>query len=112
MADEQKPLSRSEREAQIKDKAGLVIVIMALFMAITTYFSNSYSGAVLKNMLKATDTYSFYQSKSIKQTIAEGQLEDAKALIDSVIATTLPDPQAWLKVAKLKPEEVGIESQG
>lgn len=81
MADEKaevKPLSRSEREAQIKDKAGLVIVIMALFMAVTTYFSNSYSGAVLKNMLKATDTYSFYQSKSIKQTIAEGQLEDAK----------------------------------
>ena len=81
MAEEQaqpKPLSRSEREAQIKDKAGLVIVIMALFMAITTYFSNSYSGAVLKNMLKATDTYAFYQAKSIKQSIAEGQLEDAK----------------------------------
>jgi hypothetical protein len=73
-----KPLSRSEREAAIKDKAGLVIVIMALFMAITTYFSNSYSGAVLKNMLKATDTYAFYQAKSIKQSIAEGQLEDAK----------------------------------
>jgi len=82
MAEEAKPLSRSEREAQIKDKAGLVIVIMALFMAITTYFSNSYSGAVLKNMLKATDTYSFYQSKSIKQTIAEGQLEDAKQAKD------------------------------
>ena len=81
MADEikeVKPLSRSEREAAIKDKAGLVIVVMALFMAITTYFSNSYSGAVLKNMLKATDTYAFYQSKSIKQSIAEGQLEDAK----------------------------------
>jgi len=78
MAEEQtqpKPLTRSEREAQIKDKAGLVIVIMALFMAITTYFSNSYSGAVLKNMLKATDTYAFYQSKSIKQSIAEGQLD-------------------------------------
>jgi uncharacterized iron-regulated membrane protein len=73
---ETKPLSRSEREAAIKDKAGLVIVIMALFMAITTYFSNSYSGAVLKNTLKATDTYAFYQSKSIKQSIAEGQLQD------------------------------------
>jgi hypothetical protein len=71
---EVKPLSRSEREAQIKDKAGLVIVVMALFMAITTYFANSHSGAVMKNMLKATDTYAFYQSKSIKQTIAEGQL--------------------------------------
>ena len=79
---EAKPLSRSEREAQIKDKAGLVIVVMALFMAVTTYFANSYSGAVLKNMLKATDTYAFYQAKSIKGSIAEGQLEDAKAKND------------------------------
>ena len=78
MADAAKPLSRSEREAQIKDKAGLVIVVMALFLAVTTYFANSFSGAVLKNMLKATDTYAFYQSKSIKQSIAEGQLQDAK----------------------------------
>ena len=73
---EVKPLSRSEREAQIKDKAGLVIVIMALFMAITTYFANVHSGAGLKNMLKATDTYAFFQSKSIKQVIAEGQRDD------------------------------------
>jgi len=70
--------TRSEREAAIKDKAGLVIVVMALFMAVTTYFANSHSGAVLKNMLKATDTYAFYQSKSIKQAIAEGQLEEAQ----------------------------------
>lgn len=79
MAEEQiqpKPLSRSEREAQIKDKAGLVIVIMALFMAITTYFANTHSGASMKNMLKATDTYAFFQSKSIKQAIAEGQRDD------------------------------------
>ena len=75
---EVKPLSRSEREALIKDKAGLVIVVMALFLAVTTYFANSFSGAVLKNMLKATDTYAFYQSKSIKQAIAEGQLQDTK----------------------------------
>lgn len=80
---EVKPLSRSEREAQIKDKAGLVIVVMALFMAVTTYFANSHSGAVLKNMLKATDTYAFYQAKSIKGSIAEGQLEDAKAKKDT-----------------------------
>ena len=94
---ETKPLTRSEREAQIKDKAGLVIVIMALFMAITTYFSNSYSGAVLKNMLKATDTYAFYQSKSIKQSIAEGQLDDARdskrrAELEAKIARYESDP--------------------
>lgn len=92
-----KPLSRSEREAAIKDKAGLVIVVMALFMAITTYFSNSYSGAVLKNMLKATDTYAFYQSKSIKQSIAEGQLEQTtnakrRAELEAKIARYESDP--------------------
>jgi len=86
---EVKPLSRSEREALIKDKAGLVIVIMALFMAITTYFANSYSGAGLKNMLKATDTYAFFQSKSIKQTIAEGQRDDYLARGDKVKAQAL-----------------------
>ena len=100
MAEEQaqpKPLSRSEREAAIKDKDGLVIVIMALFMAVTTYFSNSYSGAVLKNMLKATDTYAFYQSKSIKQSIAEGQLQDTRdpkrrAELEAKIARYESDP--------------------
>jgi len=86
---EVKPLSRSEREALIKDKAGLVIVIMALFMAITTYYANGFSGAVLKNTLKATDTYSFYQSRSIKQTLAEQSLDDAKARGDKAKAEKL-----------------------
>ena len=100
MAEEQtqpKPLSRSEREAAIKDKAGMVIVVMALFLAVTTYFANSFSGAVLKNMLKATDTYAFYQAKSIKQSIAEGQLQDTRdpkrrAELEAKIARYETDP--------------------
>ena len=98
MAEAAKPLSRSEREAQIKDKAGLVIVVMALFLAVTTYFSNSFSGAVLKNMLKATDTYAFYQSKSIKQSIAEGQRDDYVARGDKA------------KVAKIEEKIARYES--
>ena len=84
MAEEKKPLSRSERDAQIKDKAGLVIVFMALFLAGNTYLANNFSGAAQTNLLKASNTYGFYQSKSIKQTIAEGQLEDAKKDKDKV----------------------------
>ena len=75
---EKKSLSRSEREAQIKDKAGLVIVFMALFLAANTYIANGFSGTAQTNLLQASNTYGFYQSKSIKQTLAEGQLEDAK----------------------------------
>ena len=78
MAEEKKPLSRSEREAQIKDKSGLVIVFMALFLAGNTYLANNFSSIAQTNLLKASNTYGFYQSKSIKQAIAEGQLEDAK----------------------------------
>jgi len=78
MAEEKKPLSRSEREAQIKDKAGMVIVVMALFLAGNTYLANGFSGTAQTNLLQASNTYGFYQSKSIKQTLAEGQLEEAK----------------------------------
>lgn len=82
MAEEIKKPTRSEREAAIKDRAGLVIVVMALLLAINTYFANSFSGAAMTNLLKASNTYGFYQSKSIKQSIAEGQLEDAKKMGD------------------------------
>jgi len=78
MAEEKKPLSRSEREALIKDKAGLVIVFMALFLAANTYLANTFSGTAQTNLLQASNTYGFYQSKSIKQTLAEGQLEEAR----------------------------------
>jgi nitrogen fixation protein FixH len=79
MAEEIKKVpTRSEREAAIKDKAGLVIVVMALFLALNTYFANSFSGAAMTNLIKASDTYAFFQAKSIKQSIAEGQLEETK----------------------------------
>jgi hypothetical protein len=78
MTEEKKALSRSEREAQIKDKAGLVIVFMALFLAANTYIANNFSSIAQTNLLKASNTYGFYQSKSIKQTLAEGQLEEAR----------------------------------
>jgi hypothetical protein len=72
---EVKTLSRSEREAQIKDRAGWVITIIALLLAITTYMSSGFSSNILSNTIKANDTWNFYQAKSIKQSIAEGQLE-------------------------------------
>lgn len=73
-----KPLSRSEREARIKDKAGWVITVLAALLAINTYIANGFSSSILTNTIKANDTWNFYQAKSIKQSIAEGQLEDAK----------------------------------
>jgi len=118
MADEAKPLSRSEREAQIKDKAGLVIVFMALFLAGNTYLSNNFSGIAQTNLLKASNTYGFYQSKSIKQTIAEGQLEDAKqskdkeriAKLEAKIARYESDPEKGEGKKELLAKAQGLEA--
>lgn len=103
MAEEVKKVpTRSEREAAIKDRAGLVIVIMALLLAINTYFSNSFSGAALTNLIKASDTYAFFQAKSIKQSIAEGQLEE----------TTDPKRKAELQAKIDRYESDTVKNEG
>ena len=75
---EVKQLSRSEREALIKDKAGWVIVVFAALLAINTYMAGGNSSKVLNNTIDANNTWAFYQAKSIKQTLAEMALENAK----------------------------------
>ena len=77
MAEDKKPLSRSEREAQIKDKAGWLITVLAALLAINTYIASGNSSKVLNNTIKANDTWAFFQAKSIKQTLAEMARDDA-----------------------------------
>jgi len=75
--------SRSEREAHIKDRAGWTITVIAALLAVNTYIANGYSSSVLTNTIRANDTWSFYQAKSIKQTITEAARDDAIARNDS-----------------------------
>lgn len=86
---ETKPLSRSEREAQIKDKAGWVITVLAAMLAINTLMGGSNSSRILNNTIDANNTWAFYQAKSIKQTLAEMAYEDAVRLGDRKKAADL-----------------------
>ena len=72
-----KVLSRSEGEAIMKGRGAITISIFALMLAIFQMVSNSNSGKVLTTTLEITDTWSFYQSKSIKQSLAEYAYDDA-----------------------------------
>jgi hypothetical protein len=72
------PGSRSEREAKIKDKAGMVINVFALLLAVNAWYGGKLGSTVLNNTIKANDTYSFYQAKSIKQSLAEQNLYEAQ----------------------------------
>ena len=74
---ETKPKSRSEREAEIKDKAGWVITVLAALLAINTLMSGSNSSKILNNTIEANNTWAFYQAKSVKQTLAEMARDDA-----------------------------------
>lgn len=99
MSEEKKPLSRSEREAKIKDKAGWVITVIAALLAVNTYISNGNSSKVLNNTIKANDTWSFYQAKSIKQVLAEQSWDDAM------------ERKQFEKAAKLKAKIERYESE-
>ncbi len=58
------PGSRSEREAKIKDKAGMVISVFALFLAVNSWYGGKLSSAVLNNTLGANNEWSQYQAKN------------------------------------------------
>ena len=69
--------SRSEREASIKDKAGMVISVFALILAVNSWYGGKLSSTTLNNTIAANDVWAFYEAKSIKQTLAEQSLDDA-----------------------------------
>ncbi len=56
--------SRSEREAKIKDKAGMVISIFALFLAVNSWYGGKLSSTVLNNTLGANNAWAQYQAKN------------------------------------------------
>ena len=60
--------SRSEREAKIKDKAGMVINVFAALLAFNVWYGGGLSSKVMNNTIKSNDIWNFYQAKSIKQT--------------------------------------------
>ena len=113
---EVKTLSRSEREAQIKDKAGWVITVIALLLAVTTYVSNGFSSKILTNTIKANDTWNFYQAKSIKQSIAEGQLDSTtdpkrKEILQAKIERYESDPAKGEGKKELMAKALKIEAE-
>ena len=81
--------SRSEREAKLKDKAGMVISVFALLLAVNSWYGGSLSSKTLNNTISANNVWAFYQAKSIKQTLAEQSLDDAVYRKDTAKAEKL-----------------------
>jgi hypothetical protein len=63
--------SRSEREAKIKDKAGLVINVFALCLAVNSWYGGKLSSTVLNNTISANNQWAWYQAKNVRGVIYE-----------------------------------------
>lgn len=61
--------SRSEREAKIKDKAGLVINIFALLLAVNTWYGGKLSSTILNNTISANNQWAWYQAKNVREVL-------------------------------------------
>ena len=72
------PRSRSEREAKIKDKAGLVINIFALLLAVNAWYGGKLSSTVLNNTISANNQWSWYQAKNIREVLYTTQAMDTR----------------------------------
>lgn len=73
--------SRSEREAKIKDKAGLVINVFALLLALNAWYGGKLSSTVMNNTISANNSWAHYQAKNgrgVSYEIAGLQTADPK----------------------------------
>ena len=113
---EKKPLTRSEREAKIKDKAGFVISIFAAILALNTYLSGKLSSQILNNTIVANDIWNFYQAKSVKQTIYEVAREQSvdpsiKKQYEETIARYESDPKTGEGKKELYQQAKNLEDE-
>jgi hypothetical protein len=78
MSEEKKPLSRSEREAQIKNRAGFVIVVLAAMLAISTMIGGQNSSKIMNNTIAANNQWAWYQAKNMRQVLYETAAVESK----------------------------------
>ena len=70
--------SRSEREAKIKDRAGMVISVFALLLAVNAWYGGGLSRKVLNNTIAANNQWSWYQAKNIRAVLYETAAIEAR----------------------------------
>lgn len=75
---EVKPLTRSEKEAKIKDKAGFVIVFLAALLAINTMIGGSNSSKIQNNTIQANNMWAWYQAKNVRGVLYEISAAEAQ----------------------------------
>jgi len=116
MSEEKKPLSRSEREAQIKDRAGFVIVVLAALLAINTMIGGQNSSKTMNNTIAANNQWAWYQAKNMRQVLyetaaVESKIPENKAKFEAEAARMKADKDEIMAKAKALEAERDVARQ-
>ena len=116
MSEEKKPLSRSEREAQIKDRAGFVIVILAALLAICTMIGGQNSSKIMNNTIAANNQWAWYQAKNMRQVLyetaaVESKIPDNQQKFNAEAARMKADKEEIMTRARALEEERDVARQ-
>ena len=116
MTQESKPLSRSEREAQIKDRAGFVIVILAAMLAISTMIGGQNSSKIMNNTIAANNQWAWYQAKNMRQVLyetaaVESKISENQQKFNSEAARMKADKEEIMTKARALEEERDVARQ-
>ena len=116
MSEEKKPMSRSEREAQIKDRAGFVIVVLAALLAINTMIGGQNSSKTMNNTIAANNQWAWYQAKNMRQVLyetaaVESKIPENKAKFEAEAVRMKADKEEIMAKAKALEAERDVARQ-
>ena len=74
---------------------GLLISVLALFLAVSEMLGKSAQTRGLTLNIEASDTWNFYQAKTIRQTVVRATLEGAKVTVPAGNAEADKQMAAW-----------------
>jgi hypothetical protein len=84
---------------------GLLISVLALFLAVSEMLGKSAQTHGLALNIEESDTWNFYQAKTIRQTVLRATLENAK------LATPTPSPEVQKQFAAWQANIDRLESE-
>ncbi|HEV7843172.1 MAG TPA: DUF4337 domain-containing protein [Pyrinomonadaceae bacterium] len=78
-ADERK---EKKAEDKFRGRAAIIIALMAMLLAITSLGGGNVAEDIIGNNIHASDTWAFYQAKSIRQTVNKLAAEELEAQLE------------------------------
>ena len=104
MPEAHEQLEHAEHAAGANRKIALLIAVMALFLAFSETLGKSANTEAITLNIKASDTWSFFQAKTIRRTVVQAAAEEMKvdvARVSDAAAKTAMTKQIdeWEKTA-------------